>query len=111
MVSPRQDGMPRNGLSRKEERMRPTMRELHELPEIVKSGTIRLHSGYKHTMILLGSSICFGGGGGLVSVDKRRGWYRTIFCKDLFYLKNSKSYPDFNNLIEICLLTSELSRM
>ena len=40
MASPKQDGIPRNTIDkqRKEERMRPNMRELHELPstEIVK---------------------------------------------------------------------------
>ena len=87
--------MPRNGLSRKEERMRPTMRELHELPEIVKSGTIRLHSGYKHTMILLGSSICFGGGGGLVSVDKRRGVVQDYFLQGLILSQKFKKLSRF----------------
>ena len=48
--------MPRNGLRRKEERLRPKMRELHELPEIVNPGLIDsildINTG------LLGSSVC-----------------------------------------------------
>ena len=39
--------MPSKGRERKDERIRPKKKELHELPyfEIVKSGTIRLDSG------------------------------------------------------------------